>query len=63
MINFILVYKIRKRIKNILKEKEKKGEIDFSKSCLDCIVNELAWGVYYLLKEKDKNWKDENSIE
>lgn len=63
MINFILIYRIRKKIKSILKEKEKKGEIDFSNSCLDCIVNELAWGVYYLIKEKEKNVKEDNSIE
>jgi|YNPNPStandDraft_1061719.scaffolds.fasta_scaffold148571_1 hypothetical protein len=63
MINFILVYKIRKKIKSILKEKEKKGEIDFSKSCLDCVVNEIAWGVYYLIKEKDKIQKEDEIID
>ncbi len=63
MINFILVYKIRKKIKSILKEKEKNGEIDFSNSCLDCIVNEITWGVYYLLKEKDKDAKEDDFID
>lgn len=63
MINFILVYKIRKKIKSILKEKEKKGELDFSNSCLDCVVNEIAWGVYYLIKEKDKNIKEDDFID
>ncbi len=63
MINFILVYKIRKKIKSILKEKEKRGEIDFSRSCLDCVVNEIAWGVYYLIKEKDKTQKEEEIID
>ncbi len=63
MINFILVYKIRKKIKSILKEKEKKGEIDFSNTCLDCVVNEIAWGVYYLIKEKDKSPKEDEIID
>jgi hypothetical protein len=63
MINFILVYKIRRKIKSILKEKEKKGEINFSNTCLDCIVNEIAWGVYYLIKEKEKDSKEDDFID
>ncbi len=63
MINFILLYKIRKKIKSILKEKEKNGEIDFSNSCLDCVVNEIAWQIYYLLKGKIKENEKDNVID
>ncbi|MGQ9619223.1 MAG: hypothetical protein ACUVUG_09730 [Candidatus Aminicenantia bacterium] len=63
MINFILVYKIRKKIKKILKERERKGEIDFSKSCLDCVVNEIAWEIYYLLRGKGKESEKDDFID
>lgn len=52
MINYILLYKIRKLIKNIIKEKIKDEEIATTeKSCIGCLADELSWEVYYLIKE------------
>jgi hypothetical protein len=52
MINYILLYKIKKRVKRILKEKITDEEIATTpKSCIGCLADELSWEVYYLLKE------------
>jgi len=52
MINYILLYKIRKRVKKILKDKIADGELATTKtSCLGCVVDEISWEIYYLLKE------------
>jgi len=52
MINYILLYKIRKLIKNMIKEKIKDEEIATTeKSCIGCLADELSWEVYYLIKE------------
>ena len=52
MINYILLYKIRKRVKKILKEKIADEEIATTpKSCIGCLADEISWEIYYLLKE------------
>ncbi|MDD8019796.1 MAG: hypothetical protein PHU81_01230 [Acidobacteriota bacterium] len=58
MINYILVYKIRKLVKEILKEKIDEGEIATTpRSCLSCLADELSWEVYYLFKEMEQKKK------
>jgi hypothetical protein len=55
MINYILLYKIRKRVKNIIKEKIEDEEIATTdKSCIGCLADEISWEIYYLLKENKK---------
>ena len=55
MINYILLYKIRKRVKNIIKEKIKDEEIATTdKSCIGCLADEISWEIYYLFKENKK---------
>jgi len=63
MVNYILVYKIRKLVKEILKEKIEEGEIATTpRSCLGCLADEISWEVYYLIKEtQDKKKKGKNS--
>jgi len=52
MINYILLYKMKKRIKHILKEKIADEEIATTeKSCIGCLADEVSWEIYYLLKE------------
>jgi hypothetical protein len=52
MINFVLLYKIRKLVKKIIKDKIKDEEIATTeKSCIGCLADEISWEVYYLLKE------------
>ena len=52
MINYILLYKIRKRVKKIIKEKIVDEEIATTdKSCIGCLADEISWEIYYLLKE------------
>lgn len=52
MINYILLYRMRKRVKRILKEKIADEEIATTeKSCIGCLADELSWEIYYLLKE------------
>jgi hypothetical protein len=52
MVNYILLYKMRKRVKRILKEKIVDEEIATTeKSCIGCLADELSWEIYYLLKE------------
>ncbi|MEE8378186.1 MAG: hypothetical protein V3R45_07415 [Candidatus Aminicenantaceae bacterium] len=55
MINYIQLYKIRKRVKRILKEKIEDEELATTKkSCVGCIADEISWEIYYLLKEEKK---------
>lgn len=52
MINYILLYRMKKRIKRILKEKIADEEIATTeKSCIGCLADEVSWEIYYLLKE------------
>ena len=52
MINFVLLYKLRKLVKSIIKEKIKDEEIATTKkSCIGCLADEISWEVYYLLKD------------
>jgi hypothetical protein len=52
MINYIQLYKIRKRVKRIIKEKIADEEIATTeKSCIGCLADEISWEIYYLLKE------------
>jgi hypothetical protein len=56
MVNYILLYKIRKRVKAIIKRKIEDEELATTrKSCLGCIADEISWEIYYLLKEKDES--------
>lgn len=55
MVNYILLYKIRRLVKRILKQKIADDEIRTTpSSCLGCLADEISWEVYYLLKEKDE---------
>jgi hypothetical protein len=57
MINYILLYKIRKKVKRIIKEKILDEELATTeKSCIGCVADEISWEIYYLLKE-EKNKK------
>ena len=54
MVNYILLYKIRKKVKKILKEKIEDNEIATTKkSCIGCLADEISWEIYYLLKESE----------
>jgi hypothetical protein len=54
MINYILLYRIRLRVKKILKDKIADGELATTKtSCLGCLADDISWEIYYLLKEKE----------
>jgi hypothetical protein len=58
MINYILLYRIRKRIKKILKDKIAEGELATTEtSCLGCVADEISWELYYLLKESKESKK------
>ncbi|MCJ7581660.1 MAG: hypothetical protein MUP98_14135 [Candidatus Aminicenantes bacterium] len=55
MINYIQLYKIRKRVKRILKEKIEDEELATTKkSCVGCVADEISWEIFYLLKEEKK---------
>ncbi len=55
MINYIQLYKIRRRVKKILREKIEDEELATTKkSCVGCIADEISWEIYYLLKEEKK---------
>lgn len=59
MINYILLYKIRKLVKQILKDKIEDGEIATTpRSCLGCLADEISWEVYYLFKEREERKKE-----
>ena len=56
MVNYILLYKIRKKVKKILKDKIEDDELSTTpKSCLGCLADEISWEIYYLLKEKGED--------
>ena len=58
MVNYILLYKIRKAVKKILKDKIEDEELATTpKSCLGCLADDLCWEIYYLIKEKDEDKK------
>ena len=57
MINYIMLYKIRKKVKKILKEKIAEDELATTPtSCVGCVADDISWEIYYLLKE-DKTEK------
>ena len=52
MINYIQLYRIRKRVKKILKDKIADEELATTeKSCLGCVADDISWEIYFLLKE------------
>jgi hypothetical protein len=54
MVNFILLYRIRRIVKRIIKEKIADDEIATTpKSCLGCLADDISWEIYYLLKERE----------
>ncbi len=60
MVNYILLYKIRKLVKQILKEKIEDGEIATTpRSCLGCLADEISWEIYYLFKEREEKKQGE----
>jgi len=55
MINYIMLYKIRKKVKKILKDKIFEGELATTPtSCVGCVADDISWEIYYLLKEKNE---------
>ena len=55
MINYILLYKIRKRVKKIIKEKIEDEELATTEtSCIGCLADDLSWEIYYLLKDESE---------
>lgn len=55
MLNYILLYKIRKKVKKIIRDKIKDEELATTeKSCVSCVADEISWEIYYLLKEEKK---------
>ena len=53
MVNYILLYKIRKAVKKILKDKIQDDELATTpRSCIGCLADEISWEIYYLVKEK-----------
>lgn len=58
MVNYILLYKVRRLVKRIIKDKIEDGELATTpKSCLGCLADDVSWEVYYLLKDKDEDRK------
>ncbi|GEM_PF-309183 len=54
MINYILLYRIRRAVKKILKDKIADDEIATTpKSCIGCLADDISWEIYYLIKEKE----------
>lgn len=59
MVNYILLYKIRKIVKKLLKDKIEDDELATTpKSCIGCLADEISWEVYYLVKEKGDDQAD-----
>ncbi|GAG63757.1 unnamed protein product [marine sediment metagenome] len=53
MIDYIQLYKIRKKVKKIIKDKIKDDELATTKnSCISCLADDISWEIYYLLKDK-----------
>ena len=51
MVNYIQLYKIKKKVKSMLKEKLALGELATTpSSCLDCLATDLSWEMYYKRK-------------
>lgn len=58
MINYIMLYKIRKKVKKIIKEKIAEDELATTPtSCIGCVADDISWEIYYLFKE-NKSEKD-----
>lgn len=58
MINYIMLYKIRKKVKKILKEKIAEDELATTPtSCVGCVADDISWEIYYLLKENKSEKK------
>ena len=54
MVNYILLYKIRKIVKKLIKDKIADDELRTTpRSCLGCLADEISWEIYYLVREKD----------
>jgi hypothetical protein len=54
MVNYILLYKIRKIVKKIIKDKIADDELATTpKSCIGCLADDISWEVYYLFKERN----------
>jgi hypothetical protein len=54
MVNYVLLYRIRKIVKRIIKDKIADEEIATTpKSCLGCLADDISWEIYYLLKERE----------
>jgi hypothetical protein len=54
MVNYIQLYKIRRVVKKILKDKIADDEIATTpKSCIGCLADDISWEIYYLLREKE----------
>jgi hypothetical protein len=54
MVNYILLYKIRKTVKKILKDKIADDELATTpKSCIGCLADDISWEIYYLMKERE----------
>jgi hypothetical protein len=52
MINYVLLYKIRKRVKKIIKDKIEDEELATTEnSCIGCLADDISWEIYYLIKE------------
>lgn len=52
-----MLYKIRKKVKKIIKEKIAEEELATTPtSCIGCVADDISWEIYYLLKE-DKSEK------
>ncbi len=48
MVNYILLYKIRRIVKKILKDKIADDEIATTpKSCIGCLADDISWEIYY----------------
>lgn len=56
MVNYVVLYKIRKKVKRILKDKISDGELATTKtSCVGCLADDISWAIYYLMKEKEED--------
>ncbi len=56
MVNYIQLYKIRKIVKKIIRDKIADDEIATTpKSCLGCLADDISWEIYYMLREKDED--------
>ena len=59
MINYIQLYRIRKVVKRILKDKIEDEELATTpKSCLGCLADDLSWEIYYLIRDKEEGSQD-----